>query len=352
MASNKLDGIQILRGYAAILVVVTHLWSVGTVSRVLGFSRIGGFGVDIFFVISGFIMCYSLKNRLSAKDGIQFLKKRAYRVYPIYLIVLIPFLIDYAYHSLVAKTPVDPMLIVGNLLLLPSFFGGENYKMLVGPAWTLSYELFFYVIFAGAMLSSASKNRAIVTVMLAIISMVALVNILGLKGERLQWSNFQYMIGDTLFLNFVIGCICYLIWRKFGRAQVSFWTAIGSALALSMTAMLLARAGHPRIICFCLPAAAIILVFLLTEFKNGSLAKRLVFLGEASYSIYLVHAVISHWKYLLIGKLIQENDLTGILLTIAAIAAGCVFYVFVENPITRALHNSNGPRLQPTTSQS
>lgn len=72
MSSNKLEGIQILRGYAAMLVVVTHLWSVGVISSVFKFSRIGGLGVDIFFVISGFIMCYSLRDRISSSGSVEF----------------------------------------------------------------------------------------------------------------------------------------------------------------------------------------------------------------------------------------------------------------------------------------
>lgn len=73
--------------------------------------------------------------------------------------------------------------------------------MLVGPAWTLTYELFFYMLFAAAMFSSRTKDRAIYTVIMMIVLMVTLVNLLGLKGERLQWSNFQYMVGDTLLFN-------------------------------------------------------------------------------------------------------------------------------------------------------
>lgn len=123
MSSNKLEGIQILRGYAAMLVVVTHLWSVGVISSTLRFSRIGGLGVDIFFVISGFIMCYSLKDRVLASDSFQFLKKRAYRVYPIYLLVLIPFLIQYLSQ---AKVPVDPLLIIGNIIYRHRFLARRN----------------------------------------------------------------------------------------------------------------------------------------------------------------------------------------------------------------------------------
>jgi exopolysaccharide production protein ExoZ len=335
MSSNKLEGIQILRGYAAMLVVVTHLWSAGVISSTLRFSRIGGLGVDIFFVISGFIMCYSLRGQIFASDSIQFLKKRVFRVYPTYLLVLIPFLAQYLNQ---ARAPADPLMIIGNLFLSPSFLGSPEYRMLVGPAWTLTYELFFYVLFAAAMFSSRSKNRAIYTVILTIVLLVALVNLLGLKGDRLQWSNFQYMVGDTLLFNFVIGCISYFIWREYGRAVFSFWTALGAALVLTVVSLGLSKFGLPRILSLGLPAGAIVLIFLFAEFENRNLTKPLLFLGSASYSIYLVHALIAHWKHLFIGVAARENDLTGLLLTGLALASGCIFYVIVENPISRVLH--------------
>jgi exopolysaccharide production protein ExoZ len=294
MSFKKLEGIQVLRGYAAILVVVTHLWSAGTISAALRFSRIGGLGVDIFFVISGFIMCYSLRDRICPGDGMRFLTKRVERIYPIYLIILIPFLAEYAYQANNGRAPVDFMLVLGNVLLLPSFFSGENYRMLVGAAWTLSYELFFYTLFAAAIISSQSKKHAICAVIVSIISMVTLVNLLGLKGPRLQWSNFQYMVGDTLFLNFVIGCICYFVWRKYTRAVFGFWMAIFCVLGLTAISLLLAKVGLPRIVSLGLPAGLIVLICLFSEFDVRSLTKPLLFLGSASYSIYLMHAVISH----------------------------------------------------------
>ena len=346
MSSNKLEGIQILRGYAAILVVVTHLWSAGVISSTLRFSRIGGLGVDIFFVISGFIMCYSLRDQIFANDSLQFLKKRVLRVYPIYLLVLIPFLVQYLSQ---ARTPVDPLLIIGNLLLSPSFLGSPEYRMLVGPAWTLTYELFFYVLFAGAMFSSRSKNRAIYTVILTIVLLVTLINLLGIKGHRLQWSNFQYIIGDTLLFNFVIGCICYFVWRKYGRAVFSFGMALGAALVLTVASLGLSKCGLPRILSLGLPAGIIVLVFLFAEFENRNLTKPLLFLGSASYSIYLVHAVIAHWKHIFIGWAARESDMTGLLLTGLALASGCIFYLIVENPISRVLHERSRQAKPPST---
>lgn len=210
--------------------------------------------------------------------------------------------------------------------------------MLVGPAWTLTYELFFYVLFAGAMFSARSKNRAIYTVIVTIVLLVTLVNLFGLKGDRLQWSNFQYIVGDTLLFNFVIGCVCYFVWRKYGRVLFSFWTALGAALLLTVVSLVLSKFGLPRILSLGLPAGVIVLVFLFAEFENRSLTKPLLFLGSASYSIYLVHAVIAHWKHIFIGWAARESDTTGLLLTGLALACGCIFYVIVENPISRVLH--------------
>lgn len=342
MSTNKLEGIQMLRGYAAILVVVTHLWNTGAIAGMLRFSKIGGFGVDIFFVISGFIMCYSLRDQIYPRDGMHFLRKRVERVYPTYLIILVPFLIEYFYSANGSKGSTDPMFALGNTLLLPSFFGGENYRMLVGPAWTLTYELFFYTLFAGAIVLCRSKKYAINAVIIAIIFMVTLVNFLGLKGPRLQWSNFQYMVGDTLLLNFVIGCICYLVWHRYARRLFGFWAAIFCLLGLTIVSLLLAKAGLPRIVSLGLPAGLTVLVFLFSEFEVRSLTRPLLFLGSASYSIYLVHAVVAHWKSVFVPGTAGEGDLNGFLLTAGAVSAGCIFYVTVEARISRLLNKPSG----------
>lgn len=344
MSTNKLEGIQVLRGYAAILVVVTHLWNTGAIAGTLRFSRIGGFGVDIFFVISGFIMCYSLRDHIYPRDSIHFLRKRIERVYPVYLIILIPFLTEYFYSAKGAEGSIDPLFVLGNILLLPSFFGGENYRMLVGPSWTLTYELFFYTMFAVGVALCRSKKYAINAVTIAIILMVTLVNFLGLKGARLQWSNFQYMVGDTLLLNFVIGCICYIVWHRYARTLFGFWAAIFCLLGLTVVSLLLAKAGLPRIVSLGLPAGLTVLIFLFSKFEVRSLTRPLLFLGSASYSIYLVHAVIAHWKFVFVPGTAGEGDLAGFLLTVGAVSAGCIFYVTVETRISRLLHKPRGVR--------
>jgi len=160
-------------------------------------------------------------------------------------------------------------------------------------------------------------------------------------------SNFQYIVGDTLLFNFVIGCICYFVWRKYGRAVFSFWTALCVALVLTVVSLGISKYGLPRILSLGLPAGVIVLVFLFAEFENRNLTKPLLFLGSASYSIYLIHAVIAHWKHLFIGVGTRENDLTGLLLTALALASGCIFYVVVENPISRVLHERS-KRAMPT----
>ncbi|WP_337064132.1 acyltransferase family protein, partial [Raoultella ornithinolytica] len=77
---KNIFGIQYLRAYAALLVVFNHLWSTGgVISKYLGFDIIGGFGVDIFFVISGFIMAYTISDYSKPERfgiGWSFIKKR------------------------------------------------------------------------------------------------------------------------------------------------------------------------------------------------------------------------------------------------------------------------------------
>ncbi len=91
-SKEKLYSIQILRAYAAILVVISHVWNNGILPGT--FNELGGFGVDIFFVISGFIMCLtvSLKNT-KHENAKNFIVRRIIRIFPIYIICTIPLLL-------------------------------------------------------------------------------------------------------------------------------------------------------------------------------------------------------------------------------------------------------------------
>ncbi|NCH75025.1 acyltransferase family protein [Cronobacter sakazakii] len=84
---NELHTLQIVRGVAAMMVVTNHLW--GTVFGGI-FKYNGGLGVDIFFVLSGFLMVFTQKE---TRGPIEFLSGRIFRIYPMYILVSLPLII-------------------------------------------------------------------------------------------------------------------------------------------------------------------------------------------------------------------------------------------------------------------
>ena len=142
--SSKIDSLQAIRGFAAIGVLMFH----GTemIHTKLGYlpmnnlSIVGFSGVDVFFVLSGFIILYTSFGKTSISN---FIKKRIIRIYPIYWVVTVLLISLY----FISPSPDqahkgDLGVILGSLSLFPQ----EHY--VVGVAWTLTYEVIFYLVFA------------------------------------------------------------------------------------------------------------------------------------------------------------------------------------------------------------
>ena len=335
---NKIDSLQILRGFAACLVVIDHLWNDGFLPEYV--VHLGGFGVDVFFVLSGFIMCLTVKTSYKNKrvNAINFLKKRIVRILPTYIICAIPFLfLDYY-----LKGFRDFYFYIGNLFLLPTFSGNPTYYYPLAPGWTLAYEMFYYYLFAIVLLTTKSKINIIILLVAIVSSMVILVNILGLRGERLKWINFTYMIGDTLMINFILGAIIYLIFDKLKSTNFKIdikFSLIIFAIVLVLVALTIKYGLEARrLIRFGIPAFLVVLLFVKTSISNSNIFyKLLLIIGDASFSIYLTHYVFSKFKELFMKKVFDFNmleiNIIDFLLIILAIISGIIFYKKVEKPL-------------------
>lgn len=141
--STKLLSVQVARGVAANLVVLQHLWQfelkyAGT--RLPFAVHYGDLGVDVFFVVSGFIMAAVAGRGIGA---LEFLWKRAARIYPTYwLAVLIMLGAAVALPGVVHEN-VGRVSLWRCFLLIP-----PTKPQVITPAWSLVHEMYFYVIFA------------------------------------------------------------------------------------------------------------------------------------------------------------------------------------------------------------
>ena len=138
----NVQSIQIMRGIASLLVVLLHISVKGGQydnGALKGFS-IGGAGVDLFFIISGYVMCISTVGR--PLTFYQFLLLRIRRIIPLYWLVTTVGLAIYLYNPKLVNTSGGETSIWASYVLFPN-----GKKFLNSNGWTLSYEFFFYFIF-------------------------------------------------------------------------------------------------------------------------------------------------------------------------------------------------------------
>jgi len=149
--NEHINLIQVLRGFASLLVVLYHLTA--NTQQILqkefcfNFFSFGWSGVDIFFVLSGFIITYTSRKGIGQRDRlISFLRRRAIRIFPTFWIITGLFLLFQVILPSFYKTHYS--FDLANLL--STFFLLPGHTMVNGVSWTLSYEIFFYFLFSFA----------------------------------------------------------------------------------------------------------------------------------------------------------------------------------------------------------
>jgi exopolysaccharide production protein ExoZ len=327
----KLTNIQILRGLAAVWVVVYH--TLGLTLAPHGGNRIltwageyGYFGVDIFFVVSGFVIYYSVySKKISA---LAFFRRRAERIVPPYLLLtavlfLATLILPSLFHSL--KASFDHFL---RSIFYLSFTGYQFPVLYIG--WTLEYEMFFYVLASAALAFGARAfNRLPVIISALVVIGVAFTKMLGALGP-------VGFLTNAIILEFCFGFVIASIFLSNKIEKYNVAALIAALLAASLV-----DPTH-RAILAGLPSAAMLYVCLalnhlvtLPRYVRTPLST----IGDASYSIYLIQV----FSLPIIDKLLRfAPDAVGtnsivLLATSFTIFLGWTFFKLVETPILDAL---------------
>ncbi len=295
MSPKKIiNSIQFLRGFAALAVVIHHTG--GYVKRYFEpnllfqdkFS-IGFAGVDLFFVISGFIIYFTSKNYLNNPSKLkEYLQKRFVRVYPIYwIITTILFLSSWLIVQLLHKNifsigyPNTFLAYFQTYTLFPLHFA-------INPVtWTLSYEIFFYFCFA---LLIVSKRFWIIPALILTISFYNIfINISEIVEVKLNYFNFIF---SGYNFEFMLG---FLICQFYEKIKLS---NIISVILLIIAVTIIVLFGYnigdydsyKRVLTFGFPSGFILLALLNLE-KNQAISfpNFIIILGDASYALYLIH---------------------------------------------------------------
>ena len=299
---REIDGLTALRGVAACWVVAYHMHQRDAVGGALGtLMRHGYLAVDVFFVLSGFVMALSYGTGFAGWRGFGvFLMRRFARVYPLYFVTTLMALglLLWLPHPALPWVWL-PRMVVDNFLLVDAWGVGQA---LNGPSWSISTELFAYLLFPllVAMALGGTGGRGLAASLGAVL--------LGLAGVWLLAALVPVPVGQTMngpmdiwwprsvwplircLLEFTVGLATFGLFRA---AAVARWFSqgwVGGGLVAGVLVLAM------------LPGSDVAVVMLVPALLLALAAGRrpvpglLVLLGQLSYGIYLLHGLVVQFR--------------------------------------------------------
>lgn len=327
--SGKLEGIQVARGIAALGVLLFHsnlmIREIPDSEKVIipFVYQYGAMGVQLFFVISGFIIAYVLQKE-EFRLG-QFLAKRVVRIYPIYIVATLVALYFHLDWRIAFHNSAEPEFLLKSMALIP-----QETSPFFQPGWTLVHEMIFYIIAAALFPIFGIKGVMVI---------MATTGALGLTFYMLEVKVWTYEVVSFYNLYFAAGIALAVYRQKLARVH---WAA---ALAVAIAAMAIyvqahsfapayhinwvARTAHYLVAC----SALCVALLNLPPIENR-LWNLLVFMGTISFSIYLVHWIVIRLtiRARIIFGLNDYPELVrwgGIFISIAGAA---IVWALIENP--------------------
>ena len=347
--------IQISRGIAALLVLVSHANLMVNPALFDGVFLIGWSGLHFFFVLSGFIIYQAHSHQIA--DRISFapyLYKRVRRIYPIYwvytLIVLAISLLATVFFSrhLITWTRVDAGTVMQSLTLWPTDMSSGQMPI-IPVAWTLSYEMLFYGIFGIALIVRPWLSILVVAIW-------ALLIVASIAGLFKATTPLLIVAANPMNLEFMLGCLAGFLVKRSGRS----WTRRTNRLVLISGLILLALAwynahlnytlfGKFEALQFGMPFFLIVLSLALLDQGGtrmpGRLKRVAIYVGDASYSIYLTHFILIVGLVPFFRAPGSEGSVSDFLLIVVISGiVGCIGYSTIERPLLNLL-----PRKYPFT---
>lgn len=304
MNNQTFRGVQALRGIAALSVMLFHFrWNINAVSPGIG-DRLFGWGatgVDLFFLISGFVITLSATRSEEGINGsLNFLKKRALRILPTYYIILIiTFFLSGAMSTFHYADKTENF--ISSLAFIPiypehgPFYVDDN--GMYGIRWTLNYEVLFYILMSISLLFSKRLLSAFLLFSMTLI-VLPLAIFGGLTLNPAGYNTASPYIGlitNPMVWLFIAGAAIGLLaphlqWLS-GRLM-----ACVALISIAMTGYLFNKGqyvGHGLLSSGWLYAIILFSVVLSERFIGRFVPNSLIKLGDISFSLYLIHTLMN-----------------------------------------------------------
>ncbi|MGO3743140.1 acyltransferase family protein [Kerstersia sp.] len=339
-----LQSIQYLRGIAALMIIVFHL--LPQMERMGYASYWPGWlsgGVDIFFVISGFVMWITTAGR--QMTTLYFYQRRIVRIVPLYwLLTSIVVAVMLVAPHLLQSTRYDFWHVVSSYLFIPSLMPGSDNQInpVLFPGWTLNAEMFFYFLF-GLLLNLPERFR--------IVALAAVMGILVAYGSVVSGLSaatdpILVFYSNSIILEFLLGVA---IGAMYVKNKIPASAGLGLFLLAAGFLFLIFVPERfpdlPRAIIYG-PASMLIVIGALVLEASGKLPQWswFVVVGNASYSIYLSHAITLSivgqvWRRMAAYQSVANYLLFCLAGVVAATLVGVLTYYIIEKPVTQKLNN-------------
>ncbi len=344
-AQIKFDNLTAARGLAALFIVLYHaIGSFGPTHLVNTMFSFGYIAVDLFFVMSGFIIAYSTKgtfDRITLKNSSNFILKRIARIYPNHaLVILLYLLLLFAYTILKPNSPPPEKLELSSLIYFLTLTNNILYDKLDwnGPSWSISAEFLAYIAFPYIYFClTRLHGKFMWLVCLASITALAAV----------YYFNGFHSIGDGItsigiyrcLFEFICGCTIYFSGQRISRAFLAsliILVVVGLATYILFTFNVILITSIMVLITYFMTTQSIKLAFTTKSLAPASQA--LNFLGEISYSLYIIHFFVKDVIKVLANELFLTSWFSLILYLAASISTAIIIYRYFEIPTRQFLY--------------
>jgi exopolysaccharide production protein ExoZ len=354
MSGGRIASIQGLRAVAATMVLVVHaalairearLPATGQfMPSIPNLTFVGAGGVDLFFVISGFVMAHSLST--TDANPQTFLAARWLRIAPLFALVSATYLL------LLGASPTLGSLST-TLTLLPVFDGPVYHSPLLQVGWSLGFEAAFYILVAVVL--GATRDR--IHLLLALTLAAALTGLF----VHPDWAPLRLML-NPLQLEFALGILVWMGWRRDITRRIAapalvtgiLLFAIGVAFGLGtqidvgIESAVDGTSGLARTWTWGVPAA-LIMIGTIDTVPRGRIATWLGRIGDASYSTYLTHPVLLALIAIGLPYLpVLHPVITASAFVVASTLLGLIVHAHVERPLLARLRYRGRLRLRPS----
>jgi peptidoglycan/LPS O-acetylase OafA/YrhL len=344
-SGNRLLTVQMLRAVAAAMVVIGHCKG-AVVHHPELFGSVeaprfgGGAGVDIFFVVSGFIMCHASRSLFGtgARGSWEFMYRRLVRIVPLYWGAT---LLTVALAIAGGKGWPSPVALLTSFFFVPwprQDLAGAMFPLL-DLGWTLNYEMFFYFVFAAFL--PLGKIRGVLASGAAMTLFVAVGKVVDLPGSLHFWSQpiiLEFVAGMGLQLCFGSGRISLPVWARLGLVALAvthYWIDPFQLIGRPLTPNNFERVGGWGVFGLLMMAAAVSGPFGI----RNALVRFATAAGDASYALYLLHPIAIAVALRLVHVIAPQSPAAAVVFLVLALVlafgSSMLVYRFIELPFTK-----------------